>query len=58
MANTSREDYFDVWRVVRSMEGVEICRRYFEEPSLARTTRPFRSPWFLIEINGIAVLPD
>ena len=36
----------------------EIYRRYFEEPYPARTTIHSALPGFLIEIDGIAVLPD
>lgn len=36
----------------------EIYRRYFEEPYPARTTVHSALPGILIEIDGIAVLPD
>ena len=36
----------------------EIYRRYFEEPYPARTTVHSALPGFLIEIDGIAVLPE
>ena len=36
----------------------EIYRRYFEEPYPARTTVQSALPGFLIEVDGIAVLPD
>lgn len=36
----------------------EIYRRYFEEPYPARTTVHSALPGFLIEVDGIAVLPD
>ena len=36
----------------------EIYRRYFEEPYPARTTVHSALPGFMIEVDGIAVLPD
>ena len=36
----------------------EIYRRYFQEPYPARTTVHSALPGFLIEVDGIAVLPD
>ena len=36
----------------------EIYRRYFEEPFPARTTVHSALPGFMIEVDGIAVLPD
>lgn len=36
----------------------DIYRRYFEEPFPARTTVHSALPGFLIEIDGVAVLPD
>ena len=36
----------------------EIYRRYFDEPYPARTTVHSALPGFLIEVDGIAVLPE
>lgn len=36
----------------------EIYRRYFQEPYPARTTVHSALPGFLIEVDGVAILPD
>jgi 2-iminobutanoate/2-iminopropanoate deaminase len=61
-AGASLRDFVKVNAYLSDMENFaqfnEIYRRYFEDPYPARTTVHSALPGFLIEIDGIAILPD
>lgn len=61
-AGASLRDFVKVNAYLSDMKDFaqfnEIYRRYFEEPYPARTTVHSTLPGFLIEIDGIAVLPE
>ena len=61
-AGASPRDFVKVNAYLSDMKNFaqfnEIYRRYFEEPYPARTTVHSSLPGFLIEVDGIAVLPD
>ena len=61
-AGASLRDFVKVNAYLADMKDFaqfnEIYRRYFEEPYPARTTVHTSLPGFLIEVDGIAVLPD
>lgn len=61
-AGASLRDFVKVNAYLSDMsyfaEYNEIYRRYFEDPYPARTTVHSALPGFMIEIDGIAVLPD
>lgn len=61
-AGASMRDFVKVNAYLSDMSDFpqfnEIYRRYFEEPYPARTTVHSALPGFMIEVDGIAVIPD